>query len=162
MRILLVFTCIVLVLEILWLNSSNGMSFIQNPCSHVQSVPMRTVYYVSNIPLTYRVCKLEKHSISVLASSPGPSLHEKRAWYSLTVHASVCTQNLSTLYITVKYSVNYPYIILSAYMAYSWTNPLQRGGLLRRQASYNVKTYLAECLSWVSRGRLWSANKFYW
>ena len=37
-----------------------------------------------------------------LASSPGPSLHGRRAWYTLTAHAPVCTQNLVTSYIPVK------------------------------------------------------------
>ena len=40
---------------------------------------------------------------------PGPSLHGRRTWYTPNVHAPVCTQNLVTLYIPVKYSVNYQY-----------------------------------------------------
>ena len=31
---------------------------------------------------------------------------ERRAWYTLTAHVPVCTQNLGTSYIPIKYSVN--------------------------------------------------------
>ena len=43
-----------------------------------------------------------------VASSPGPFLKGggERVWYTPTTHASVCTQNLGTSYIPVKYSVN--------------------------------------------------------
>ena len=49
-----------------------------------------------------------------IASSPGPSLRGKRAWYTPTAHAPVCTQNLGTSYIPVKYSVNYHFTITSS------------------------------------------------
>ena len=49
-----------------------------------------------------------------LASSPGPSLRGRRAWYTPTAHAPVCTQNLGTSYIPVKYSVNYLFTIMSS------------------------------------------------
>ena len=49
-----------------------------------------------------------------LASSPGPSLRGRRAWYTRTAHAPVCTQNLGTSYIPVKYSVNYHFMITSS------------------------------------------------
>ena len=39
---------------------------------------------------------------------------EKRAWYTPTAHASVCTQNLGTSYIPVKYPVNYPLLVTSS------------------------------------------------
>ena len=50
----------------------------------------------------------------VIASSPGPSLRGRRARYTLTAHVPICTQNLGTSYMPIKYSVNYLFTITSS------------------------------------------------
>ena len=45
---------------------------------------------------------------------PRPLLRGRRAWYTPTAHAPICTQNLGTSYIPAKYSVNYHFTITSS------------------------------------------------